>query len=78
MAGITLEQAQSSLNLWIDAQRKIESSQSYKMGTRELTRANLPEVLNAIQYWDNKVKTLTNVKNRKGSRRTMRVMIRDL
>jgi len=78
MAGIKLDQAQDSLDMWIEAQANIKAGQSYKLGTRELTRANLTEVLKMIQYWDKQVRTLSNVKNKKGSRRTMRVMIRDL
>lgn len=59
MAGITLAQAEAKLTLWMDAEDKIASGQSYTIGGRSLTRANLKEVRENIDYWDGKVQRLS-------------------
>jgi len=63
MAGITLEQAEAKLTLWLAAEEKLATSQSYTIGEgdsrRTLTRADLAEVRRAVEYWDQKVKELT-------------------
>lgn len=59
MAGITLEQAQAKLNLWLEAEEKIASAQEYSISSgnqsRRLVRADLPEVRRNIDYWNGKV-----------------------
>ena len=74
MTGITLEIAQENLQLWIEAQKAISTGQSYRIGTRQLARANLTEVLNAIKYWNDMVNQLS----RAGRSRMMRAVPRDL
>jgi len=59
MAGITLEQAEAKLTTWLAAMDKIAVGQSYSIGSRTLTRANLGEVQKQVEYWDNQVKRLT-------------------
>lgn len=58
MAGITLQQAQDQLNMWLDASSKISEAQSYSINGRSLTRANLKEVTDQIKFWDMQVKRL--------------------
>ena len=59
MAGITLAQAEAKLATWLEAMDKIAVGQSYSIGGRSLTRANLDEVQRQIEFWDGQVKRLT-------------------
>ncbi len=76
--GITLNEAKKHLKLWLDAEIGIATSQSYTIGTRSLTRANLKEVRDQIKFWQNKVAELENVAARKGRNRVCRAVPRDL
>jgi len=59
MAGITLAQAEASLTLWQTALDAIATGQSYTIGDRSLTRANLKDAKDMVTFWDNKVQSLT-------------------
>ena len=59
MAGITLEQAQTQLDLWLAANTAVAAGQQYSIGNRALTRVNAVEIREQIQFWDGKVKELT-------------------
>lgn len=78
MAGITLETAQKHLDAWLEAELTVTTGQSYTIGSRVLTRANLTEIRNAIDYWNKKVIALDNVKKAGGRNRVRRVVPRDL
>lgn len=75
---ITLEQAQENLQIWLEAERKIASAQSYAIGSRNLTMANLNEVAKRIKYWEDKVASLEAVSKGKRLRRTKQFIPRDL
>lgn len=55
MAGITLAQAQARLDQYLAAEEAILAGQSYKIGERQLNRANLAEVQAGIKIWDQRV-----------------------
>lgn len=78
MAGITLTDAQKHLDIWLEAETEIATSQSYTIGTRSLTRANLKEVREQIKFWQNKVAQLENEAVNKGRNRVYRAVPRDL
>lgn len=78
MTGITLEVAQKKLDLWLEAQDIIATGQSYTIGSRTMTRANLTEVRNMIAYWNDWVTKLENAKKTGGRNRVQRVVPRDL
>ncbi len=78
MAGITLETAQKHLDAWLEAELTVTTGQSYTIGSRVLTRANLTEIRNAIDYWNKKVIVLDNAKKAGGRNRVRRVVPRDL
>lgn len=78
MAGITLEKAKQHLEVWLEAELEVATNQSYSIGTRSLTRANLKEIRGEIQFWQNQVARLENIKNRRGRNRITRVVPRDL
>ena len=61
MAGITIEQAEAQLSLWLTVLSDIaENGQSNATGTRTYTAANLADVQRQVDYWDGKVKKLSN------------------
>ena len=78
MAGITLKTAQKHLDAWLEAELTVTTGQSYTIGSRVLTRANLTEIRNAIDYWNKKVIALDNAKKAGGRNRVRRVVPRDL
>jgi len=61
MAGITLAQAEAKLAIWLDAEDKVAAGQSYSIGGRSLTRADLKMIGERVTYWDRKVKELSAV-----------------
>lgn len=68
MAGIDLATAESKLALWLAAEEKVASGQSYSIGGRSLTRANLREIREQIEYWDSKVQRISASNGRSGMR----------
>lgn len=55
---ITLEEAKDNLRMWVEAQQAVATGQSYKIGTRSLTRASLSDILKMIRYWQNVIDEL--------------------
>ncbi len=64
MAGITQATAQTQLDLWIAADAKVASGQSYTINGRTLTRADAGEISNKIEFWNNKVEALSGSRRR--------------
>lgn len=72
-----LERAKIHLDAWYKAELAISTGQSYSIGSRSLTRANLSEVVKQIEYWKKEVAKLE--KNPTGKmRRAKRYIPRDL
>ncbi len=65
------------LEMWLDAEAALATSQSYKIGSRELRRADLPEVRKQIEFWEDKYNRVTNSSNASG-RKVKRFVPRDL
>lgn len=78
MAGITKEQAQKHLDIWLEAEAQIATGQSYQIGSRQLTRADLASVRKQIDYWNNKVMQAEAVENKHGRNRAYHFVYRDL
>lgn len=76
MSGITKDMAREMLQLWLDAERAVTTGQSYKIGTRFLTRSNVSEIAARIKYWRNEIAKLES--GRGSGARVMRVVPRDL
>ena len=76
MGSWTLEVAKEHLQAFLDAEIAVATGQSYKIGSRSLTRANLSEIKERINFWSNEVERLEN--GRAKGIRQMRVVIRDL
>lgn len=58
---IVLTSAKEHLQAWLDAELAIAAGgQSYTIGTRTLTRANLSEIAEMIKYWQARVNAMEN------------------
>lgn len=73
-----LETAKKHYQAWLAAELEVTTHQSYSIGTRTLTMANLAEIRKQIEFWENKVEQLKNKEKRNGRNRIMRVVPRDL
>jgi hypothetical protein len=56
---ITLQQAQQQLDAWLAASLAVSKGVSYRIGTRQLTRADASQIQSQITYWEAKVDRLT-------------------
>lgn len=75
---VTLERAKLHLGAWLDAELACSTGQSYTIGSRSLTRANLPEIHKQIEYWEKRVKVLEIEEKGGRIRRSKRFIPRDL
>jgi hypothetical protein len=72
------ETAKRHYAAWLEAELELTTHQSYKIGTRSMTKADLAEVRKQLQYWKNEVTAFENAAARKGRSRIIRVVPRDL
>lgn len=70
---ITLLEAQKHLDAWLKAELAVSTGQSYRIGTRQLQRANLTEIRQSINYWRKEVARL----QRGGRKNVFRAVPRD-
>ena len=73
-----IEIARYHLNAWLEAELEVTTHQSYKIGSRSLTRADLAAIRKQIEYWKNEVEKLENIEKRGGRNRVFRAVPRDL
>jgi len=73
-----LEIAREHLDAWLNAELEVTTHQSYTIGTRSLTKANLAEIRKQIEFWQNRVAQLENMEKRSGRNRVFRAVPRDL
>lgn len=78
MAGISLEIAKKHLSAWLDAELEVTTHQSYTIGSRSLTKADLGEIREQIKFWNDEVARLENIEKRGGRNRVFRAVPRDL
>lgn len=74
--GYTLAEAQTALAEWKAAVAALASSQSYTIGTRQLTRVNLAEARAMVKYFAGIVDALSGT--RSAGVRAVRAVPRDL
>lgn len=72
----TLIEARQYLQIWVDASLAVATGQSYKIGRRELTRANLSEIKKQIDFWRSEIARLES--GRQSGMRILRSIPRDL
>ncbi|KNF08545.1 hypothetical protein CLPU_6c00310 [Gottschalkia purinilytica] len=58
MSIITKERVREHLEAWLNAELAVTTGQSYSIGSRQLTRANISEIRKQIDYWENRLKAL--------------------
>ena len=73
-----LTRAKERLNAYYDAELAVLSGQSYSMGSRTLTRANLTEIRKAIKELEAQVDELESAATGKGYRKAIPIIPRDL
>lgn len=66
MSSINITVAKEHLDIWLEAEKVVAMGQSYTIGSRSLTRANLSEIRSSIEYWNKKVTELENASKNKG------------
>jgi hypothetical protein len=71
MAGITLAQAEAQLALYLAAEEKVLSGQSYEIAGRKLTRADLETIQAGITTWNGRVTDLSARSSSLGRSRTV-------
>lgn len=52
MAIFSEKQCMERLELWLKAEAAVATGQSYQIGGRSLTRANLAEIREQIKFWE--------------------------
>ena len=78
MAGISLEIARKHLSAWLEAELEVTTHQSYTIGSRSLTKANLGEIRQQIEFWNKEVARLETIERHGGRNRVVRAVPRDL
>lgn len=68
MAGVTLSQAETQLELWLEASTRVAAKQSYSIAGRSLTFADLADINAQIKYWNDQVIKLSRTASRRGLR----------
>lgn len=75
---IRKDRALKHYNAWLDAELAVATSQSYTIGSRSLTRADLGEIRKQLDYWRRELDKIENLEKNKGRNRTYRAVPRDL
>jgi hypothetical protein len=71
MAGITLAQAEAQLALYLEAEAAVLAKQSYSIGGRSLSLANLAEIQQGIKLWNDRAISLAATTSGRGRARTI-------
>ena len=78
MAVFTKELCNKKLNTWLAAEEAVATGQSYQIGNRMLTRADLKQIREQMEYWAGKL-AQAEAEEKSGSRnRAYRAVIRDV
>lgn len=78
MAVFSKELCRKKLNTWLVAEEAIATGQSYQIGTRMLTRADLKQVREQLEYWGGKLAEAEAEEKQGGRNRAYRALIRDV
>lgn len=73
-----LARTEARLAVYYEAELAVLSGQSYSIGTRSLTRANLSLIREQIDNLENQVEELKSQSEGKGRRKAFRITPRDL
>ena len=72
------ERALKHYDLWLEAEIAVATSQSYTIGSRSLTRANLSEIREQQKYWRKEIDRLDAIEKYNGRNRTYIAVPRDI
>ncbi|MFI3255438.1 MAG: DUF6148 family protein [Eubacteriales bacterium] len=72
-----LAKAEKHLAMWEEAMEAIATSQSYSIAGKSITRANLKEVLEMIEFYEKKVSQLETAVKNKGRNRIIQAIPQD-
>ncbi|MDR7318905.1 DUF6148 family protein [Brevibacillus nitrificans] len=72
MSLYTLEVAKKHLDAWIACNLALSTSQSYSINGKTITRANLKDVMDQINYWQKQVDTIQRAQSGLGPRSKVR------
>lgn len=78
MAVFSKKLCQTKLQTWLDAEEAVATGQSYQIGTRMLTRADLKQIREQIEYWAGKLAEAEAEEKCGGRNRAYRFVPRDL
>lgn len=78
MAVFSKELCKQKLKTWLDAEEAITTGQSYQIGNRTLTRADLKQVREQMEYWAGKLAQAEAEEKQGGRNRAYRAVIRDV
>lgn len=78
MAVFSKELCRKKLHTWLAAEEAIATGQSYQIGTRMLTRADLKQVREQLEYWGGKLAEAEAEEKQGGRNRAYRALIRDV
>ena len=78
MAIFSKELCQQKLNTWLAAEEAVTTGQSYQIGSRMLTRADLKQIRNEMEYWAEKLAHAEAEEKTGGRNRAYRAVIRDV
>ena len=78
MAVFSKKLCQTKLKTWLDAEEAVATGQSYQIGTRMLTRADLKQIREQMEYWAGKLAEAEAEEDSGGRNRAYRFVIRDV
>lgn len=78
MAVFSKKLCEKKLQTWLDAEEAVATGQSYQIGTRMLTRADLKQIREQMEYWAGKLAKAEAEEKCGGRNRTYRFVPRDL
>lgn len=78
MAVFSKRLCEAKLQTWLDAEEAVATGQSYQIGTRMLTRADLKQIREQMEYWAGKLAEAEAEEQSGGRIRAFRVVPRDL
>ena len=74
MAVFSKKLCETKLKTWLDAEEAVATGQSYQIGTRMLTRADLKQIREQMEYWAGKLAEAEAEETRGGRNRIYRVI----
>lgn len=78
MAVFSKKLCETKLKTWLDAEEAVATGQSYQIGTRMLTRADLKQIREQMEYWAGKLAEAESEEQNGGSIRAYHFVPRDV